>query len=520
MAVTPKGVRMINNNVVQSGMALVMTDRDVMDWNHIPDGSLFVHPKTGDIMIKVEGESDWIPLPDHIKKDGTLVISRDTSLHVEVFKIISIDEENHQFVYEDEDGNRQTKIKDENGFVFQLKGSYLPGRNHLTVTFDDVLDRSAASGGIVELDEHRFRVVEDIPVGTEVTARYIQWVRIGNPYPRWYEAFEEPEAAEIGDFLLDLDDTVEELFGDIEEPTSTEPKGNIEWSRIISTPTTLSGYGILDNVSYVGHTHSVNDIVGLTNAINSGVDSRIQSAINNIVNGTTKVGKAAHADTAEKLKVNNITYALDTAQAGGSGAKNKIALYDANGQIPVAALPTKLKNSVFVKGMIIDWYGASNAIPAGWALCDGATHNGIATPDLRNKFIIGAGSTYAWKATGGAASVSLKKANLPPHDHTHTHKHKHSRGTMNITGRVGAALQDYAYPTGPFYTGSPRVPEAADGNWGNYSVHFDASKNWTGYTSEDATANSSSTNSSDFKSTAFSTLPPYYALFKIMYVGV
>jgi len=44
------------------------------------------------------------------------------------------------------------------------------------------------------------------------------------------------------------------------------------------------------------------------------------------------------------------------------------------------------------------WAGAIIDIPAGFALCDG--NNG--TPDLRDKFIVGAGSTYAVDANGGA----------------------------------------------------------------------------------------------------------------------
>jgi len=44
------------------------------------------------------------------------------------------------------------------------------------------------------------------------------------------------------------------------------------------------------------------------------------------------------------------------------------------------------------------WYGAIGNIPSGWVLCNGA--NG--TPDLRNKFIVGAGDTYAVDETGGA----------------------------------------------------------------------------------------------------------------------
>lgn len=48
-------------------------------------------------------------------------------------------------------------------------------------------------------------------------------------------------------------------------------------------------------------------------------------------------------------------------------------------------------------GFILMWHGAIVDIPAGWAICDG--NNG--TPDLRDKFIVGAGSGYAVGGTGG-----------------------------------------------------------------------------------------------------------------------
>ena len=41
-----------------------------------------------------------------------------------------------------------------------------------------------------------------------------------------------------------------------------------------------------------------------------------------------------------------------------------------------------------MKNIIVLWSGAIVDIPAGWALCDG--NNG--TPDLRDVFIVGAGS--------------------------------------------------------------------------------------------------------------------------------
>ena len=41
-------------------------------------------------------------------------------------------------------------------------------------------------------------------------------------------------------------------------------------------------------------------------------------------------------------------------------------------------------------GSIIMWAGSRVTLPSNYKLCDGTTYNGIPTPDLRNKFIIGA----------------------------------------------------------------------------------------------------------------------------------
>lgn len=79
------------------------------------------------------------------------------------------------------------------------------------------------------------------------------------------------------------------------------------------------------------------------------------------------------------------------------------------------------------RGMIIMWHGDPSAIPAGWALCNGA--NG--TPNLLDRFIVGAGSSYGWGWTGGAATVShghggavqgtaLTESQIPPHRHYYT----------------------------------------------------------------------------------------------------
>jgi len=48
-------------------------------------------------------------------------------------------------------------------------------------------------------------------------------------------------------------------------------------------------------------------------------------------------------------------------------------------------------------GTICLWHGSIDTIPANWALCDGT--NG--TPDLKGRFIVGAGSTYNPGESGG-----------------------------------------------------------------------------------------------------------------------
>lgn len=84
-------------------------------------------------------------------------------------------------------------------------------------------------------------------------------------------------------------------------------------------------------------------------------------------------------------------------------------------------------------GVITMWSGAIGSIPSGWALCNGA--NG--TPDLRNRFVVGAGSTYAIGATGGADTVTLTVAQMPAHAHTATDAgHAHS-----IQTKIGLGVQ-------------------------------------------------------------------------------
>lgn len=62
-------------------------------------------------------------------------------------------------------------------------------------------------------------------------------------------------------------------------------------------------------------------------------------------------------------------------------------------------------------GTIILWSGAIVNIPLGYVLCDGNND----TPDLRSRFLVGAGDTYSVDDTGGAATHSHSlRTSAPP----------------------------------------------------------------------------------------------------------
>jgi hypothetical protein len=100
---------------------------------------------------------------------------------------------------------------------------------------------------------------------------------------------------------------------------------------------------------------------------------------------------------------------------------------------------TQIATTAFVlsngvpSGAIMMWSGSVASIPSGWYLCDGNN----STPDLRNRFVVGAGSTYAVDATGGnkdAIVVSHTHSVVDP-GHSHTFN-AYNYGFDNYQGRV------------------------------------------------------------------------------------
>tara|TARA_B100000212_G_scaffold319373_1_gene276454 strand:+ start:61 stop:483 length:423 start_codon:yes stop_codon:yes gene_type:complete len=68
-------------------------------------------------------------------------------------------------------------------------------------------------------------------------------------------------------------------------------------------------------------------------------------------------------------------------------------------------------------GGIIMWSGATSAIPSGWVLCDGQN----STPDLRNKFIVGASAgTGDTSYPGVSVGATGGQADAVVVSHSHT----------------------------------------------------------------------------------------------------
>ena len=150
---------------------------------------------------------------------------------------------------------------------------------------------------------------------------------------------------------------------------------------------------------------------------------------------------------------------------------------------------TKVATTAFVRdivptGVIVMWSGSVATIPSGWLLCDGTN----STPDLRNRFIVGAGSTYSVDGTGGSAdAIVVSHTHTGTTDSNGTHAHSATAGSFSITGNV-----QFSYG-------------GAGGSLGTSATTASAGAHTHTFTTD--STGSSGTNAN---------LPPYYALAYIM----
>jgi len=162
-------------------------------------------------------------------------------------------------------------------------------------------------------------------------------------------------------------------------------------------------------------------------------------------------------------------------------------------QLATTAFVQTALSAAFSSGMIIMWSGSIATIPSGWVLCNGSN----STPDLRNRFVIGAhsdtaGVAYTTVTGSNTTSGGSKDAIVVSHTHTattistdsgHTHSYNTKNTTFNQSGSATSCWNGDAAATTS--TGYANITS----------------------TTTVASAGSSGTNAN---------LPPYYALAFIM----
>ena len=99
-----------------------------------------------------------------------------------------------------------------------------------------------------------------------------------------------------------------------------------------------------------------------------------------------------------QTQINNLVTTTNTLTSTTTGLSSQVNTLS-------AALPA---------GVIMMWSGSVATIPTQWGLCDGTAGR----PNLRDKFIVGAGNTYAPGATGGNNSITLSVDQMPSHTHS------------------------------------------------------------------------------------------------------
>ena len=144
----------------------------------------------------------------------------------------------------------------------------------------------------------------------------------------------------------------------------------------------------------------------------------------------------------------------------------------------------------FVTGMIILWYGNTGNIPTGFVLCDGNNN----TPDLRDRFVVGAGSAYSPNNTGGSSSVTLSESQLPSHTHT---------ASVSDPGHVHST----SFDNKKYFPGGGSTSIGYGGAGGYPADVFSMNSQSTGITVSNSNTGSGG---------AIENRPPYYALCYIM----
>jgi hypothetical protein len=178
--------------------------------------------------------------------------------------------------------------------------------------------------------------------------------------------------------------------------------------------------------------------------------------------------------------------------------------------------------TILPAGIIVLWSGPADHVPAGWCPCDGTK----GTPDLRDRFLVGAGGRFSPGDTGGAETINIAHTHDSDTIETDINNHSHGFGTLATDNDA------HAHGPGTLATGlSPTLHTIGEGNSESitlshqYHVHgisrgMTAGDNHDHNVDSGATASDSHSHRVDIDDDSIistlsetqSILPPYYAL--------
>ena len=225
------------------------------------------------------------------------------------------------------------------------------------------------------------------------------------------------------------------------------------------------------------------------------------------------------------LYYDEVTVGKETAMPSNHDIKQKscrVNVYYGDESIPRATLSfnrysTSQNESSIPKGTILPWYGKSSDIPDGFALCDGTK----GTPDLRNRFLVGAGSNYSLGDTGGEDQVRLTNQQIGNHYHYWSGMYT-SDPHYETYKRTGLKLVSFGYDSNissyfdaPFPTGRKMLSfftNNANLSSVNMSARFISTSDFSSAPMEYITSFAVGTDAQE----PHENRPPYYALYYIM----
>ena len=233
-----------------------------------------------------------------------------------------------------------------------------------------------------------------------------------------------------------------------------------EWSATPANNTDIGGIDIAEGCAPSGINNAIRELMAQVKDMQTGADGDSLTVSATLVSsGTLDITGGFRLD-------------------GSSGTTGQALISAGNGNTPTWG-------STFPSGIIVLWSGSIATIPSGWYLCNGS--NG--TPDLRNRFVIG-----AFQDNSGVANTTITGSNTLTGgskdaiavSHTHTVTDPGHTHNYQLAGVVGNLVGDGAF-NGLRITSSPTTSATT-------GISID-------------TAGSSGTNAN---------LVPYYALAYIM----